>query len=396
MMPNTGQNHYVQSLRQPLLLWSLPFTFLYFTLPIISKIFGATALEIGGLFTVFTVTTLVLRPIIGWMLDRFGRKIFFVASLFIYGLAMAVFAMADSMNWLYAARCIQGIGSAFLWSAVNTIVADLTPAGERGREMGQLNATITQGGLLGVLAASIPMAIFSDDIGWKAAFISYTVLTLAGAWLAWKNVPNTKPAPSLNQNKTIVSRPFLKLLFIVFITGVPEAMLTPIYLIYLQDKFTTDIMTIAWAFFPAGLVAAFLSTRLGAMSDRYGRVPMLAAGLAGSGIISLFMPSLSSLVWLAVLYTASTIMWGISEPAETALVADLTGTEKLGVGYGFYDFVENLGFAVGPLLGGLLYDTVGNDAPFYLNGIVLIVSAVLVILFLQKDAAQSSGNPSQG
>jgi DHA1 family multidrug resistance protein-like MFS transporter len=77
-------------------------------------------------------------------------------------------------------------------------------------------------------------------------------------------------------------------------------------------------------------------------------------------------------------------------------VADLTGTEKLGVGYGFYDFVENLGFAVGPLLGGLLYDTVGNDAPFYLNGIVLIVSAVLVILFLQKDAAQSSGNPSQG
>ena len=346
--------------------------------------FGATAFEIGGLFTVFTVTTLVLRPIVGWMLDRFGRKIFFVVALLIYALAMCVFAFADSLNWLYAARFIQGIGSAFLWAAVNTIVADLTPSGERGGAMGQVTATTTQGGLIGIFTAAIPMFVFSDDIGWKVTFTSYAVLTLVGAWLAWKNVPATRPVQSVSQKKSIVSKPLLKLLFIVFITGVPEAMLSPIYLIYLQDKFTTDIMTIAWAFFPAGLVAAFLSTRLGQMSDRFGRAPMMAVGLAGSGIISLFMPGLSSLIWLSALYTLSAVMWGLSEPAETALVADLTGNERLGMGYGLYDFVENLGFAIGPLLGGLLYDTIGRGVPFYLNGVILIISAGLVLLFLRQ------------
>ena len=371
-------------LQKPLFLWSLPFTFLYFSLPIISKSFGASAFEIGGLFTVFTVTTLLIRPIVGWLLDHYGRKIFLVFALLIYALAMGVFSISASLNWLYLARFIQGVGSAFLWATVNTIVADLTPATERGKALGKLNETTTRGGLVGIFAASIPMFVFPQDNGWKIACTGYAVMTLVGAGLAWKNVPVTKPVQRGNQKQSVFSNPLLKLLFVVFITGIPEAMLSPIYLIYLQDKFTTDMMTIAWAFFPAGLVAAFLSSRLGAMSDRYGRSPMMAIGLAGSGIISLFMPVLPSVIWLAVLYTLSTILWGLSEPAETAMVAELAGDEQLGVGYGVYDFVENLGFAIGPLLGGLLYDKVGTGMPFFLNGIILIFSAGWVLLFLRQ------------
>ena len=381
---NSGQTHSIKTLHRPLFLWSLPFTFLYFSLPIISKSFGASAFEIGGLFTIFTVTTLLLRPIVGWLLDLYGRKIFLVIALLIYAMAMGVFAFSASLNWLYLARCIQGVGSAFLWATVNTIVADLTPVPERGKTLGQLNETTTRGGLIGIFAASVPMFVFPQDNGWKIVFIGYAVLTLVGAGLAWKNVPVTKPVQRRNQRQSILSRPLLKLLFIVFITGIPEAMLSPIYLIYLQDKFTTDMMTIAWAFFPAALVAAFLSSRLGAMSDRFGRASIMAIGLAGSGIFSLFMPVLPSVIWLAVLYTLSTIMWGLSEPAETAMVAELAGDDKFGVGYGVYDFVENLGFAIGPLVGGILYDTVGTGMPFYLNGIILILSAGWVLLFLRQ------------
>jgi DHA1 family multidrug resistance protein-like MFS transporter len=294
-----------------------------------------------------------------------------------------VFAFSNSLSSLYLARLIQGVGSAFLWTAAYTIIADLTTPSERGRAMGQLNEITTRGGLLGVFAAAAAMSILPQEMGWEVSFSGFAIMTFLAAWFAWKNVPNTKPAQPIQREKTIVSGLLLKLLAVVFVTSVPEAMLSPIYLTYLQDKFSTDMTTLAWAFFPAGLTAAFLSARLGAISDRFGRAPMMAVGLAGAGAISLLMPALPSLVWLAVLYTLSAIMWGLSEPAETALVADITGVKRHGLGYGLYDFVENLGFTIGPLLGGVLYDTIGRDTPFYLNGMILILSAAWILLFIR-------------
>jgi predicted MFS family arabinose efflux permease len=58
--------------------------------------------------------------------------------------------------------------------------------------------------------------------------------------------------------------------------------------------------------------------------------------------------------------------------------------------------VENLGFTIGPLLGGLLYDVIGSEAPFYLNGVVLIVSAGLVYAFFRQGSRQEPAAQTQG
>ena len=114
--------------------------------------------------------------------------------------------------------------------------------------------------------------------------------------------------------------------------------------------------------------------------------PLLVIAAMFLGLISLLLPGSPSLVALAGLYTLSAGIWAISEPAETAMVADLTGSERWGRGYGLYDLVTSLGFTIGPLVGGTLYDTLGQTVPFTLNGIVLIASAVWVMLFLRLKA----------
>lgn len=386
-------NATLKALFRPMFLWALPIYFLYFGLPIISKEFGASATAIGGLFSIFTGTTLILRPLTGWAIDRYGRKLFLVAALIFYAAAMTFFAFAENMESLYLARVLQGIGSAMLWSAANTIVADLTQTENRGKALGRLSGVTTIGGMTGATFAGVMMALMPEGDAWFYAFLTFTGMMVIAAILAWLTVPETKPAERAQRRSSMITPLFIRLLAIVFITGLPEAMLAPLYMTYLLDKFSTDGITLAWAFFPAGIISALLATRLGSFSDRFGRVPMMALGLAGAGLISFFMPHLPAILWLTLAYTLTSIFWRISEPAETALVADLTQHDQRGRAYGIYDFVENLGFTIGPLLGGIFYDRYSSGLPFYLNGIFLLIGAGLVLLLLKGASDRHASTP---
>ena len=85
------------ALRMPILLGSAGFGILWFLLPIYGKQLGASALEIGGLFSVFGIVLVLLRPLVGRALDRVGRKPFIVAALLVYAASMALFSAARSV-----------------------------------------------------------------------------------------------------------------------------------------------------------------------------------------------------------------------------------------------------------------------------------------------------------
>jgi MFS transporter, DHA1 family, multidrug resistance protein len=374
----------IEALSKPLLFWSLPFVFLSFGLPIYGRELGASALEVGGLFSIFTATTLLLRPVVGWALDRFGRRLFFITALGLYSASMFLFAIASSLSSLYLARFIQGIGSSFFWVTLYTIVADLSTQKDRGRAMGWVSEITSRGGIIGGLSGLAVLTALSEGNAWLVAFLGYAVMSLAGTWLAWKNLPETNTRLVSLLQKERLPPALLKLMVVAFATGVSQAMIAPIFIIFLQDQFTTEIGLLALAALPSGLVSAFFAARLGSLSDRFGRVWMMAAGMTGSGILAILLPHLPTLLWLAVFYTLSGITWGLSEPAEASLVGDLTGGTRFGAGYGMYEMSGQLGFTIGPLLGGLLYDTVARQTPFYINGAVLVVGAVWVVLFLRN------------
>jgi MFS transporter, DHA1 family, multidrug resistance protein len=107
------------------------------------------------------------------------------------------------------------------------------------------------------------------------------------------------------------------------------------------------------------------------------------------------MPSMTSLLMLSALWLLEAVGFSTAAPAEGALVADLTGRNVRGTGYGLYTLASGLGLILGPLLGGWLYDAAGHAVPFYINGCLLFVGAALVLWLLGGTREQSMPlNPS--
>jgi len=381
-------------LRNAILLGSLSFGILQFSLPIYARQLGASALDIGGMISIFALMITVARPLVGWGIDRLGRKVFLVVSFLFYGLAMVLFGIAQNVNTLYLARFVQGIGSSLLWIPAYTVATELVEH-DWGRAVGSVDMSSARGGFFGTFIGFTLMFLIDPfELAWELAFGIYALLALIAAFQVWRGVPETRShaATQIPAQENRLDRKYLaRLMVIVFFTGMSTAMISPLLMIFLQDRFTTDVSTLARAFIPAALVYAYLPARMGSLSDRFGRTGLMAAGLAGAGFVSLLMPLMTSLMALAGLWLLEAVGFSAAAPAEGALVADLTGKNVRGTGYGFYTFASGLGLTIGPLLGGWLYDTAGHALPFYVNGIVLFAGAGLVLWLLSRRTSQTPG-----
>src|SRR5512139_3434204 len=375
----------ISTLYRAILLGSLSFGILQFSLPIYARQMGASALDIGWMFSIFAIMITVARPLVGWGIDHFGRKLFLVVSFLFYALAMGLFAIAQNVSMLYLARFVQGIGSSLLWIPAYTVATELSER-DWGRAVGSVDMSSNRGGFFGsFIGFGLMLLVNPFELAWKISFVVYGLMTLIASFLAWRGVPETRTVQEIAapvEENHLDRRRLLRLMVIVLLTSISTAMISPLLMIFLQDKFTTDVAALAKAFLPAAIAYAYLPGYMGGLSDRFGRTPLMAIGLVGAGIVSLLMPLMTSLVMLSGLWLLEAGGLSASSPAEGALVADLTGKNVRGTGYGFYTLASGLGLILGPLLGGWLYDAAGNAVPFYVNGITLFIGAALVLWLL--------------
>jgi DHA1 family tetracycline resistance protein-like MFS transporter len=102
-----------------------------------------------------------------------------------------------------------------------------------------------------------------------------------------------------------------------------------------------------------GLMQFFAAPTLGALSDRFGRRPVLLISMAGLGLdflVLAFAPSL----WVMLAARVIGGITGASFSVASAYVADISTPEKRAMGFGLIGAAFGLGFIFGPVIGGLL------------------------------------------
>lgn len=122
---------------------------------------------------------------------------------------------------------------------------------------------------------------------------------------------------------------------------------------------------------------------LGALSDRFGRRPVLLVSMFGSGLDYVAMALVPSVGWLFVTRVLNGLT-GASMTAASAYIADVTPPEKRAAGFGIVGAAFGLGFVLGPLLGGLLghYDI---RWPFYAAAVITMANWLYGLLVLPES-----------
>jgi MFS family permease len=328
--------------------------------------------------------TILMRPVVGWALDRFGRRPFYISGMFGYALTMVAFAYSDQIWAMVVARLLQGLASACAWLSASAIIADITGPENRAHYFGRLAQASSRGSIFGALIA---FTLFNNSLnlnGWRLSFLIFAAGAMVAFLIALRGLRETIPTKIQTRPSPIIwSRAWTLLMLVTLVTAGSWAMTSPILILFLQERLKTSVDVIAWAFLPSGIIWAVLPAHLGRLADRFGRKPLMILGLAISAIAMFLLPFLTSFIGLAILWSVLALCFAAGDPAEQALVADLTGGEQRGRAYGLYVIASDIGAALGPLCGGWLYDTIDASAPFIANGVILALCGLILFFFLQ-------------
>jgi MFS family permease len=171
--------------------------FFMFCFHLDSSLVAVYAIDVGGLSTIewglIVSLTMVISSLatllIGWLVDRYGRKRVFVPAIVALGISTLLFLVSDSFTKFLFARIIGSIGLYGRMISFQVLVADSIPVSIRGRIMGVYNICMHAGSSIAVLLSGFLYDVSPEYPFYTSAF-AYAIAALVA--VKFLNEPETQ------------------------------------------------------------------------------------------------------------------------------------------------------------------------------------------------------------
>lgn len=339
---------------------------------------GGDATLVGLVVAAFSLPSLVLRPLVGRLADRWGTTMLLVASG--GGLGIASFAyLVPHLGVLVVIRVLHGVAWGAFSTAAHAAAAALAPAHRRG-EAAALFGLMPALAHSTMPAAGVALYSLTGHLGPFAltgvlAFGAMALVKLIhGALRIREERPPSSVSEGLLERGALFPMTLQFLftmvtsLFIVFpplfasIHGLPVGDLTAYYLTY-------------------GVVMVATRLVLGRMLDRHSRNMVIGLG-GGIGAVALLLASRAdTILALTVAGSLFSAAAAITSPATMAVAIDRAKPQRLGAAMGTYTLGFQAAIGLGAALWGVVIDTLGFSATCQ----VAITSQLALIALLLAD-----------
>ncbi|UFJ42602.1 MFS transporter [Brevibacillus humidisoli] len=345
------------------------------TLPLFIKQLGGTEAQVGLVIGVYTLAAVVFRPIVGGLLDRYGRRPFILWGLLFFALAMYVYDWIGTIFMLMALRVIHGVSWALSTTAVGTAITDVIPPARRGEGMGWFGLAMTVAMAIGPM-----LGIWTiENHSFHSLFLvgaGFSIIALLLAYLT--NIPfQAKPTGGRIQ---LIEQSVLSVTVAIFFLSVAYGGITTFL-----PLFAESIKVNAGTFFFVYAVALTLIRPIaGKHSDRYGEPFVIAPALLitiASLLVLSFSNGLIGVIVAAIMYGVG---FGSAQPALQAATLRLAPPDRKGVANASFFTAFDLGIGLGSIILGWVSQYTGYQVMFVVTAVSVAVSLLIFTVFVRR------------
>lgn len=179
-----------------------------------------------------------------------------------------------------------------------------------------------------------------------------------------------------------------------FLNAAAFSLSLPFLSLYLYQDRHLSMTLVGLVLLISGLVSAVAQLFGGALSDHFGRRPILIGSILASillyAVMALLVAASAPVVAIAASYAGVRSALMMMRPIVSATVADLSTRERLAETYGLLRIGQNVGWAAGPAIGGYLAAIISYAWLFGIGSLVLIIGLALAFFRLKESFGNTS------
>ncbi len=362
---------------------------------------SAVGLAVGS----YSITAVVLRPIVGRGIDRRGRRPFLLGALALLTLTCLAFLVARVVPLVIVLRLLQGAAGAAFYTTAAAVATDLAPLHRRASAIATFSLFLYGGFAAGPTVAEWLIA----GPGFAATWLTAAGLGAAGLACAWflpesapgRRAPRppggagdpARPARTPHPPPAVPSRRLLHPAavgpgLVLMTTGMGYASIVGFISLYARDIGMDSSGALYLTFAVTVMCVRLVAGRL---ADHFGRIAVALPGLTLAA---------AGLALLAVVRTPAAAFPGVGAfgagfalifPALMALTVDRVDDRERGEALGSFTAFMDIGMGGGGYLIGFVADRGGFGAAYGLPAALCLAGAVLLAVLARRDGG--AGRP---
>jgi MFS family permease len=337
---------------------------------------GANRVEIGIAIASFSIASLLVRPLVGWSTDRFGRRPVLVVGAVLTIGALLLHVVAGSLELFIVARSLFGAAEAFYFVAALAAASDLAPEGRRGEAISFFSLSLYLGLAIGPLVGE---AVLGATGSYAAVWVAAALVSTAALGLTFV-IPETlvARAPGEDRPRGRLYHPaglFPGFLILLGIWGMAGYLaFVPLYVEEIGMS-GASLPLAVYALVVVGLriVGARLPDRLGAARLSGTALALSAAGLA---VVGLVQSPAGLLVGTAIFASGVAFTF----PGLLALAVSRVAPDERGTVVGTTSLFLDLSFGLAPVALGAVAHTNGYPAAFLVGAATAALGSAIIVL----------------